>query len=140
MGLPLINPCSLPKAIKLPVNVRVPTKTLIAIVAALKVDGFAGLKYSAAATRADAPPPKPLKMATIWGIWVISTRIANVAPIMVPIIIPMTIILKSSNSKEATVATIAISIPTEAMAFPLRAVFGELSFFIPKIKRIAART
>ena len=68
IGLPLTNPCNLPKAIKLPVNVSVPTNTLMAIVAALNVDGFAGLKYSAAATKADAPPPNPLKIATICGI------------------------------------------------------------------------
>ncbi len=68
MGLPLTNPCSFPKAIKLPVNVNVPTKTLMAIVAELNVDGFAGFKYSAAATNAEAPPPNPLKIATIWGI------------------------------------------------------------------------
>jgi len=36
---------------------------------------------SAAATKADAPPPKPLNMATIWGIAVIST----LAPMIIPI-------------------------------------------------------
>ena len=65
MGLPLINPWSFPKAIKLPVNVKVPTNTLMAIVDELNVEGLAGLKYSAAATNAEAPPPNPLKIATI---------------------------------------------------------------------------
>ena len=35
---------------------------------------------------------------------------------------------------------IAISIPIDEIALPVRAVFGELSFFIPKIKRTAAKT
>ena len=61
-----MKPCNFPKAIKLPVKVNVPTSTAKTIVAALNVDGFfAGFKYSAAATKADAPPPNPLKIATI---------------------------------------------------------------------------
>ena len=34
----------------------------------------------------------------------------------------------------------AMSIPTDAIVLPLRAVFGELKRFMPRMKRIAART
>ena len=46
------------------------------------------LKNSAEAIKAEAPPPNPLKIATIWGICVISTLIAKVAPMSAPIIMP----------------------------------------------------
>ena len=65
MGWPLMNPGSFPKAIKLPVNVRVPTKIYTMTVESVKVEMVPELRNSAAATRADALPPNPLKMATI---------------------------------------------------------------------------
>ena len=74
IGLPLINPWSLPKAIKLPEKVSVPIKTDNTIVPDINVVRYVVpclVKNSAAATRADAPPPNPLKIATIWGICVI---------------------------------------------------------------------
>ena len=47
-------------------NVKVPTKMDKDIVAILKESsGSLGFKNSAAAIRADAMPPKPLKIATI---------------------------------------------------------------------------
>ena len=64
-GLPLTNPCSFPKAIKLPVKVSVPTKTDRAMVDRVKDVISPDFVNSAAATRADAPPPNPLNMATI---------------------------------------------------------------------------
>ena len=77
---------------KLPVKVSVPTKIETIIVPSVKVVISPVLRNSAAATRAEAPPPNPLKIATIWGIWVISTFMANVAPMIAPIIIPIAII------------------------------------------------
>ena len=138
-----MKPCNFPKAIKLPVNVRVPMKIDTIIVVTRNVDWseVPNLeKNSAVATSADAPPPNPLKIATIWGICVISTRNAKVAPIMEPIIIPIAISLKSKPPKDETVAKIAISIPIEAMAFPVLAVLGELNLLIPRMKRTAAKT
>ena len=43
---------------------------------------------SAAAIKAAAPPPTPLKSATIWGIAVIFTARAETTPITDPIAIP----------------------------------------------------
>ena len=40
-------------------------------------------KYSAAATSAEAPPPKPLNTATIWGMEVILTVRAMMSPIAI---------------------------------------------------------
>ena len=68
MGLPLMKPCNLPKAIKLPVNVNVPTNTAKTIVLAKKIVCWEVpylFNSSAVATSAEAPPPKPLKIATI---------------------------------------------------------------------------
>ena len=65
IGWPLIKPCNLPKAIKLPVKVRVPIKTEILMVEIVKVVISQPFKNSAAATNAEAPPPNPLKIATI---------------------------------------------------------------------------
>ena len=142
IGLPLINPCSFPKAIKLPVRVRVPINTDKIIVTNKNVlgDWSYWLKNSALATRADAPPPKPLNIATICGICVISILWAIIPPITLPIRIAIPIILKSSTSPAVSVAIMAMSIPNEAIPFPLRAVRGWLSIFIPKIKQTAPTT
>ena len=67
MGFPLINPCNFPNAIKLPVNVNVPINILREIVKIAKVAVESAEKLSEHATRADAPPPKPLNIATIAG-------------------------------------------------------------------------
>ena len=40
------------------------------------------------ATRVEAPPPKPLSSATIWGIAVISMRSARKAPMAEPTTMP----------------------------------------------------
>ena len=42
------------------------------------------------ATRAAAPPPAPLNMATIWGIAVILTEYAPIAPMTAPMRVPIT--------------------------------------------------
>ena len=135
-----MNPCNLPNAIKLPVNVSVPTKIDTTIVPIVNADMSPVFRNSAAATSAEALPPKPLKIATICGIWVISTFRAKVAPITDPIIIPTSIIWRSILPYDNRVASIAISMPEAAIKFPLRAVLGWLNFFIPRINNTEART
>ena len=68
-GFVVTRPCNFPKAIKLPVKVSVPTRTLSVIVSiknvvGLGVEELIDLKNSAEATRAEAAPPKPLNIAT----------------------------------------------------------------------------
>ena len=68
--MPLTNPCNFPKAIKLPVNVSVPTNTDSEIVDRLNTDSESlGFTNSAAATRA-APArcpaaQRPLRRAVL---------------------------------------------------------------------------
>ena len=122
-------------------NVRVPTKTDKEMVDKLNVDNMpSGFKYSAEAIRAEAIPPKPLKIATIWGICVISTRIAKKAPIIDPITIPRPTSSKLILPLAIKVVIIAISIPMEAMKFPLLAVIGWLNLFIPKMNKTEDNT
>ena len=102
-----------------------------------KDDSTPVFKNSAEATSADAPPPKPLKIATNCGICVISTRIAKNAPMIEPITIAITIHCKSKSVPRNTVATIAISIPKDAIILPFLAVFGWLSIFRPYINDTA---
>ena len=126
---------------KLPVNVKVPTKTDKEMVDKLNVDNMpSGFKYSAEAIKEEAIPPKPLKIATIWGICVISTRIAKKAPIIDPITIPRPTISKLILPLAIKVVIIAMSIPMEAMKFPLRDVLGWLNLLIPNIKRTEDNT
>ena len=118
-----------------------PTKTDKEIVDKLKVDNMPlGFKYSAEAIRAEAIPPKPLKIATIWGICVISTRSAKKAPIIEPINIPRPTSSKLILPLATRVVIIAISIPMDEMKFPLRAVLGWLNLLIPKINRTEDKT
>ena len=119
-------------------NVNVPTKTLNVIeIIKNNVGVVPGFKNSADATSADAPPPKPLKIATSCGIWVISTLIAKNAPITDPITIAIPIIVKSKSVPSITVATIAISIPSDAIIFPFLAVRGWLNILRPYINDTA---
>ena len=121
IGFPDIKPCSLPNAIKLPENVKVPINTLIHTIKNLLSGEVRNVED---ATNADAPPPNPLKIATICGISVIWIRVANNAPILPPMINPIAINSKSSFPEENSVAAIATNIPIAAIKFPLRAVFG----------------
>ena len=94
--------------------------------------------YSAAAMRAAAPPPTPLKSATICGIAVIFTSRAEATPITVPIAIPTRISQYWSMSSSRNVKKIAIAIPTAAIQFPERAVGGEDRRRIPTMRSTAA--
>ena len=122
-------------------NVNVPTKTDKEIVDKLNVGSMpSGFKYSAEAIRAEAIPPKPLNIATIWGICVISTRIAKKAPIIEPINIPRPTSSKLIFPLANSVVIMAISIPMDAMKFPLLAVLGWLNLLIPNMKKIDDKT
>ena len=73
-------------------KVRVPIKIESIMVVSVKELIKPVFKNSAAATKAEAPPPKPLKIATICGICVISTFVAKRTPIIDPITIPIMMI------------------------------------------------
>ena len=79
-GREATSPCNLPKAMKLPVSVTEPTiveAMMVTTVTEFSIGGASlSLINSAAATRAEAPPPNPLKTATIWGMAVIWTVLA----------------------------------------------------------------
>ncbi len=66
MGRPLITPASLPAAMVLPVKVRVPTQRAMTAVSNEKA--LSGRNIAAPPTRAEAAPPTPLSIPTIWGI------------------------------------------------------------------------
>ncbi len=71
-----------------------------------------------AATRADAAPPKPLNAATICGIAVIWTRMANQAPRPAPTATPAPTVAQLTMSSDTSVMTTAPSIPTAAIRLP----------------------
>ena len=60
------------------------------------------------------------------------------APMMVPTTIPAAIKSKEMISRSTRVATTAISMPMDAIAFPDLAVFGEPSRLRPRMKNISA--
>ena len=96
-GAPEMKPWSLPKAMKLPENVTPPINTpAMMLISASKpaspvVPPAVSRQNSAAATKADAPPPKPLNIPTICGIEVILMARAATAPIPEPTAMPMRI-------------------------------------------------
>ena len=99
---------------------------------------FGDDKNSEEATKADAAPPRPLKIATIWGISVIWTLVAKIAPITAPTPTPTSIKVKSNSFPGyVKVAIIAINIPNEDNKLPLLAVLGCDNLLIPKIKATA---
>ena len=80
---------------------------------------------SASATSAAAPPPTPLKRATICGIAVIFTVRAPTTPTTVPIAAPPTISGQLPIPSSSSVVAIAIAIPTPPTQLPFRASFGD---------------
>ena len=75
------RPCSLSKATRLPQNVTPPMSPDRTVGIVIWSVGSVASVRTAPATSTDAPPPKPLKIATISGIEVILTFKAKVAPI-----------------------------------------------------------
>ena len=84
-------PWSLPNAMRLPVRVSEPINTdsaTVTLTTGSTSPVSFWLRICAPATRADAAPPKPLKIATICGIAVNWTRRAAITPIKAPTIKP----------------------------------------------------
>ena len=80
---------------------------------------------SASATSAAAPPPTPLKRATICGIAVIFTVRAPITPTTVPIAAPPMMSGQLPIPSSSSVVAIAIAIPAPPTQLPLRACFGD---------------
>ena len=89
------------------------------------------------ATRVEAKPPEPLNSATISGIEVISTRVAAMAPIALPMTRPSRIHWRSNVPISIRVATTAISMASAAMALPRWAERTRVRPFKPKMKSTA---
>ena len=92
MARPLTRSCSFPNAMKLPDNVTAPMKVPSMMVTPTSAPTSAAsevsLWNSPEATSAEAPPPRPLKMATICGIAVIFMVRARTAPAPAPSTMP----------------------------------------------------
>ncbi|HEY3126921.1 MAG TPA: NAD(P)(+) transhydrogenase (Re/Si-specific) subunit beta [Candidatus Limnocylindria bacterium] len=96
-------------------------------------------RYSSVETSAAAPPPAPLKMATICGIAVMGTCRAPTKPTTVPIAIAgSTRIQAAATCCSRKVAMTAASMPAAATRLPSCAVVGPESPFRPKMNVIAA--
>ena len=122
MGLPDTSPWSLPNATTLPENVTVPMRQEMAMVnpsprARAEPDDWTR-NNSAAATRAEAPPPNPLKMPTSWGMSVIFTVRAATPPMSEPNTIPATMPVQLTTWFSISVATMAMSMAKAAKRFP----------------------
>jgi hypothetical protein len=127
MGLPVIQPLSLPLAMMLPEKVTVPMRIESAMVTAVTAPNpyTSPLAYwasSAPDTSAEASPPNPLNTATSSGMAVISTVRASATPISPPRASPPRIRGHDRISCRKRVATTATSMPREASALPVRAV------------------
>ena len=86
---------------------------------------------SAQAISATAPPPTPLKSATICGTAVILTLRAEGIPMIVPMISAMIIRTQLPIPSIRNVASNAMPIPTPAMRLPRTAVRGPVSPLSP---------
>ena len=84
----------------------------------------ARLWNSASEIKAAAPPPTPLKSATICGIAVILTCRAAGMPTAVPSAMPSAIRPQFPSPRFSSVATTAMPMPTAAMRLPRTAVVG----------------
>ncbi len=130
MGVPVISAWSLAKAIRLPAKETEPI-TMLKTLGKTSAKGGCELcsRSSETATRAAAPPPTPLKRATICGMAVILTRRAPRAPMGIPIKRPISVITMPASVKcsSGIVASNAIAMPTAAIWLPRRALRGELS-------------
>ena len=141
MGVPVIKACSLAKATRLPAKDTEPI-TMLKTLGNAKANGGCDPcnNSSETATRAAAPPPTPLKSATICGMAVIFTRRAATAPIGTPIRRPTIVIAMPASVKcrSGAVASNAMTMPTAAIWLPRRALRGELNWMRPMMKSTAA--
>ncbi len=141
-GAPVIRFCSFPKAIILPEKVTVPISVpAMMLTPDSTVTGPAPpvkRKYSDIATKAEAPPPNPLKIPTIWGMAVICTAWADTPPISEPMIAPTRISCQLAKLVSSSVTMMASVMPVAASTLPDLAVVGDCSLFRPKMNRAAA--
>src|SRR5439155_23572459 len=139
---PVISSWSLANATMLPANDTEPM-TMLKTLGNTSAKGGCTPNFSssATATSAAAPPPTPLKRATICGMAVMRTMRAPTVPISMPIMSPTAVISKPACVKwrSGTVAPSAITMPAAAVKLPLRAPLGELSCFRPRMNSAAAR-
>ena len=142
IGVPVISSWSLANATMLPANDTEPM-TMLKTLGNTSAKGGCTPNFSssATATSAAAPPPTPLKRATICGMAVMRTMRAPTVPISVPITSPTAVISKPACVKwrSGTVAPSAITMPAAAVKLPLRAPLGELSCFRPRMNSAAAK-
>ena len=130
-----MKPCSLPKATIEPVRLTPPI-TAPSSVAIMGTTGSSGApdgrsltdtRNSESATTAAAPPPAPLKIATIWGMAVIGTRRAPSTPMTDPTP-PATSTIHQCSSIPAAVNRVQMTtsaMPPAPSRFPVRAVRGD---------------
>ena len=140
-GAPVISPCSLPKAIRLPVKVRKPRNTSSPSAAMVKrsIPPVAmRWWYSETPTRAAARPPKQCESAIRSGILVIGIQIDIAAPMAAPIIRPMAIHMKVRMSVKSSVPTTATSMPKAPIRLPRRAWVGDDSPCSARMKQTEA--
>ena len=93
---------------------------------------------SAPATRAEAPPPKPLNRPTSWGISVVSTVIASQTPMAAPTSKPANSRIGERMSVTRTVTPTASAIPPAEMRLPRGAVRGWVMSRSPWMNRTPA--
>ena len=125
IGRPLTSSWSLAKATADPAKEIDPISAERTIDTLSSLPGPTVLCHSASATSAAAPPPTPLKIATICGIAVIRTVRAPTTPTTVPMSPPTTIQAQFPIPSRESVVAIATSIPAPPTQFPLRACFGD---------------
>ena len=125
IGRPLMSSWSFPYAIAEPANEIDPISAESTTETVSSPAGSATLCHSASATSAAAPPPTPLKIATICGIAVMRTVRAPTRPTTVPTTSPATIRPQFPMPSSRSVVAIATSIPAPPIQFPLRACFGD---------------
>ena len=136
----VINPCSLANAIKLPLNdtepMKPPMRAMVRCVTLCSLPRY----NSTAAIAAAAPPPMPLYNAIICGISVMATRLPLIQAMLPPTTMaPITSIkFKEDAPMNASVTTVASTIPAPAQRTPLTAVTGELMRFKPRMNSAAA--
>src|SRR5579883_2371944 len=117
-----------PEKLTAPIIALTTSETYVSSRSCGESDGgaVASTKNSAVDMQAAAPPPAPLKSATICGIAVILTLSAENNPTTVPTAMPMRMIHQPAASIRQIEAAMASSMPTAAYRLPTRAVAGEL--------------
>ena len=132
-GREAITPCSLPQATTEPVRLTEPM-TAPSSVAMTKASGSSSPGWSelsrwnsTTATSTAAPPPAPLKMATICGMAVIATRLAPSQPATAPMAPPTDDdppVVEHALGREEGPSPRSRAMPAAPSRLPVRADFG----------------